>query len=121
VSTRRIPLAGDAFYAAGKRTEAELLEALAEDEAKQGRPHTPREREAFARGFLGEEYRQEGREVRECRGCYGSGSVLEDAEYRAETGELVQVICECPICGGVGSVSVFLYAAPGEASDAGRS
>jgi hypothetical protein len=41
VSTRRIPLAGDAFYAAGKRTEAELHEPLAEDEAKQGRPHTP--------------------------------------------------------------------------------
>src|SRR5215218_8436998 len=95
VSTRRIPLAGDPFYAAGKRIEAELLEALAEDEAKQGRPHTPREREAFARGFFGEEYRQEVREVRQCR-----------------------------ICGGVGSVSVFLYGAPGEAgeaSEAGRS
>jgi hypothetical protein len=108
VSTRRIPPASDAFYAAGKRTEAELLEALAEDAAKQGRPHTPQEREAFARGFLGEEYRQEDREVRECRGCYGSGTVLEDARYSAQTGELVQVICECPICGGVGSVSVFL-------------
>jgi hypothetical protein len=113
VSTRRILLAGDLFYAAGKRTEAELLEALAEDETKQGRPHTPREREAFARGFFGgEEFRQEDREVRECRSCYGNGSVLEDAEYNAQTGELMQVICECPICGGVGSVSVFLYAAP---------
>ena len=113
MSIRRIPPASDAFYAAGKRIEAELLEALAEDEAKQGLPHTPREREAFARGFLGEEYRQqEDREVRECRSCYGSGSVLEDAKYSAQTGELVQVICECPNCGGVGSVSVFLYAAP---------
>jgi hypothetical protein len=119
VSTRRIPPAGDAFYVARKRIEAELLEALAEDEAKQGHPHTSREREAFARGFLGEEYRQEDREVRQCRSCYGSGSVLEDAEYNAGTGELVQVICECPICGGVGSVSVFLYAA--RSSDVGRS
>ena len=73
MSTRRIPPAGDPFYAAG-------------------------------------------REVRECRSCYGSGAVLEDAEYSAETGELVH-----PICGGVGSVSVFLYAAPGEAGEAGRS
>ena len=50
--------------------------------------------------------------MRECRSCYGSSCVLEDAEYNAVTGELVQVICECPICEGVGSVSVFLYAAP---------
>ena len=42
VSTRRIPPVGDPFYAAGKRTVAELLEALAEDEAKQGYPHTPK-------------------------------------------------------------------------------
>lgn len=42
-----------------RRTEAELIEALAEDEAKQGRPHTPGEREAFARAFFGEEYRRE--------------------------------------------------------------
>ena len=55
----RITPAGDPIYAAGKRTEAELIEALAEDEAKQGRPHSPREREAFARGFFGEEYRRE--------------------------------------------------------------
>jgi DnaJ-class molecular chaperone len=110
VSTRRIPPAGDPFHAVGKH--AELLEALAEGEANQGRPHTPREREAFARGFFGEGYRQGTREVRECRSCYGSGSVLEDAEYNIETGELVQVICECPICEGVGSVSVFLYAPP---------
>jgi hypothetical protein len=70
---------------------------------------------------LGEEYSQVDREVRRCRNCYGTGTVLEDAQYNPETGELVQVICECPICGGVGSVSVFLYAAPGEASEAGRS
>ena len=95
MSTRRIPPVGDSFYAAGKRTEVEPLEALAEGEAKQVLPHTHREREE-----------------RVCRSCYGSGTVLEDAEYNAQTGELVQVICECPICEGVGSVSVFLYAAP---------
>ncbi len=35
------------------RAEAELVEAIAEDEAQQGRPMTPTEREAFARGFFG--------------------------------------------------------------------
>jgi hypothetical protein len=39
--------------------EAELLEALAEDEALIGRPHTPREREAFAIGFFAGEYCEE--------------------------------------------------------------
>lgn len=39
--------------------EAELLEALAEGEALIGRPHTPREREAFAVGFFAEEYAAE--------------------------------------------------------------
>ena len=58
MTDHRITPAGDPFYAAGKRTEAELLEALSEDEAKQGRPHTPQEREAFARGFFGKEYRE---------------------------------------------------------------
>ncbi len=52
-------LAGDSFAAERKRvrqsrhTEAELVEAIAEDEAQQGRPMTPTEREAFARGFFG--------------------------------------------------------------------
>ena len=78
MSTRRIPPAGDPFYAAGKKH----TEALA------GR---------------------EDREVRECRSCYGSGSVLEDASYDAQTGELVQTICVCPICFGRGEVSVYLY------------
>ncbi len=36
-----------------RRTEAELVEAIAQDEAQQGRPMTPTEREAFARGFFG--------------------------------------------------------------------
>jgi hypothetical protein len=65
VADRRIPPSGGPFYAAGKRTEAELREALAEDAAKQGRPHTPGEREAFARGFLGEDYRAELRRLAE--------------------------------------------------------
>ena len=74
MSTRRIPPAGDPFYAAGK---------------------TPGKREA--------------REVRGCRSCYGSGSVLEDAEYSPETGELVQAVVDCPRCGGAGEISVYLY------------
>jgi len=36
-----------------------LVEAIAEDEARQGHPMTPREREAFARGFFGTEYAAE--------------------------------------------------------------
>ena len=55
-------LAGGPFAAERKRvrhsrrTEAELVEAIREDEARQGHPMTPREREAFARGFFGVEY-----------------------------------------------------------------
>jgi hypothetical protein len=41
------------------RSEAELVEAIAEDEVQQGRPMTPTEREAFARGFFGQEYAAE--------------------------------------------------------------
>ncbi len=36
-------------------TRAELAEAIHEDEAVLGRPHTSGEREAFTRGFLGHE------------------------------------------------------------------
>ncbi len=39
--------------------EAELAEAIAEDEARLGRPLTPRELEAFAHGFFAKEYREE--------------------------------------------------------------
>ena len=39
-----------------RRTEAELVEAIREDEAQQGRPMTPSERESFARSFFGPEY-----------------------------------------------------------------
>ncbi len=42
-----------------RRTEAELVEAIREDEARQGRPMAPTEREAFARGFFGQEYADE--------------------------------------------------------------
>jgi hypothetical protein len=58
-------LAGDPFAAERKRvrhsrrTEAELVEAIREDEARQGRPMTPSERDAFARGFFGQEYAAE--------------------------------------------------------------
>lgn len=44
---------------AGRRTEGELIFALYEDESRLGRPHTPRERDAFTRGFFGTEYAEE--------------------------------------------------------------
>jgi hypothetical protein len=50
------------------------------------------------------------RERRECRSCYGSGVVVEDAVYDFETGELTQAVDTCPICAGDGNVSVYLYA-----------
>ena len=58
--------AGDPFAAAAgakrkgrphRRTEAELLEAIGEEEAKRGYPLTPRERDGFARRFFSAEYR----------------------------------------------------------------
>lgn len=39
-----------------RRTYAEEMAAVAEEEARLGRPMSHREREAFARGFHGEEY-----------------------------------------------------------------
>jgi hypothetical protein len=56
---RRIPPAGDPFYAAGRRTEAELIKAIAEEKARLGRSMSQREREVFARSFFAEEYRGE--------------------------------------------------------------
>lgn len=38
----------------GAPHQPELLEAIRQDEARMGRPHTPREREAFSRAFLQE-------------------------------------------------------------------
>src|SRR5215204_5416016 len=58
-------LAGDPFAAErgrirhSRRTEDELVAAIREDEERQGCPMTPREREAFARGFFGQEYAAE--------------------------------------------------------------
>ena len=49
------------------------------------------------------------RERRECRSCYGSSVVVEDAAYDFETGELTQAVVTCPICAGDGSVSDYLY------------
>ena len=49
------------------------------------------------------------REQRECRSCYGTGPVLLDAEYDPASGELTQETVDCFICGGSGSVPVYLY------------
>ena len=51
----------------------------------------------------------EQRQERPCRSCLGTGSVLEDAEYSPETGELVQTVVDCPICRGAKVISVYLY------------
>ena len=51
----------------------------------------------------------EERETRPCRSCRATGAVIEDVSYDASSGELVQALTDCPICGGDGSVSVFLY------------
>jgi DnaJ-class molecular chaperone len=53
---------------------------------------------------------QEPREDRECRSCYGAGVVVEDVELM--TGEVVTEAMTCPICKGVGVVSVYLYPKP---------
>ncbi len=42
-----------------RRTDAELVEAIREDERRLGRAMSQREREAFARGFHGEAYAEE--------------------------------------------------------------
>jgi DnaJ-class molecular chaperone len=53
---------------------------------------------------------EEQRELRECRSCYGTGAVVEDASYSAETGELVQAVVTCPACKGAKVISVYVYA-----------
>ena len=58
----------------------------------------------------------EHREVRECRSCYGCGTVVADVEYSAATGELVEEVLSCPICHGAGEVSVYLYPKRGRRS-----
>jgi DnaJ-class molecular chaperone len=52
---------------------------------------------------------EERREVRPCHSCYGSGTVVQDATYDFETGELIQAIGVCPICRGVGEKNVYCY------------
>ena len=42
-----------------RRTEAELFEAIRDDEERQGRPMTPSERTEFAKGFFSQVYGQE--------------------------------------------------------------
>lgn len=42
-----------------RRTHAEELEAIAQEEARLGRPMSQRERTGFARGFYGREYAAE--------------------------------------------------------------
>jgi hypothetical protein len=51
--------AGDPFFAAGRRTHGECVEAMRQEEARLGRKMTDREREGFARGFHAPEYRAE--------------------------------------------------------------
>jgi hypothetical protein len=64
-SVRPETLAGDPFAAERKRvgqsrrTEAELVEAIFEEETRLGRFMTPGERDAFVRGFHGQEYAAE--------------------------------------------------------------
>jgi DnaJ-class molecular chaperone len=53
--------------------------------------------------------REERREDRPCHSCYGSGTVIQDATYDFETGELIQALGACPICRGAGEISVYRY------------
>jgi hypothetical protein len=55
----RIPVAGDPFYAASRRTHEECIGAMHEEEARLGRKLSDGEREGFARGFHAPEYRTE--------------------------------------------------------------
>lgn len=47
-------------------------------------------------------------EIRECRSCYGAGSVPVDVEVAFQWYEVRSETC--PICEGSGVVSVWLYA-----------
>lgn len=49
------------------------------------------------------------REERECRSCLGTGYVPEDPTYDPRSGELLEVSVACPICDGLGRVSVYRY------------
>jgi hypothetical protein len=98
-------LAGDSFAAERKRvrqsrhTEAELVKAIAEDEAQQGRPMTPPEREAFARGFfgLGRLERLELQALLKApHGCVDGLVFIGHMGVDPETGEEVEVIESVP-------------------------
>ncbi len=52
-------------------SEADLVEAIAEDEARLGRQLTPRERVAFAQGFQSTEYRAEIKRLVACEVRHG--------------------------------------------------
>jgi hypothetical protein len=52
---------------------------------------------------------EERRENSPCHSCYDSGTVVQDATYFFETGELIQAIGACPICHGVREISVYCY------------
>jgi hypothetical protein len=86
-------------------TEQELVDAIREDERRLGRPLSQREREAFARGFFGQEYADDLRwrspvEERElgCPGCghtwYADGGAEHGAWLPASEDDLY-----CPACG----------------------
>jgi len=86
--------AGDSFAAERKR--AELVEAIAEDEKRQGRSMASREREAFARGFFGLGRLELLALLKAPHGCVDGlvyiGHMVEDEE----TGEEAEVIEATP-------------------------
>ena len=49
----------------------------------------------------------EKRKTRPCRSRRGTGEVVEDVEYSAPTGQLLQAMTDCPICGGDGRVNRY--------------
>jgi DnaJ-class molecular chaperone len=50
-------------------------------------------------------------ETRTCGTCRGAGEVLNDVQYRYDSGELVQGLTECPVCDGTGSIEAYRYPA----------
>ena len=95
-------LAGDSFAAERQRvrqsrhTEAELVEAIGEDEAEQGRPMSEAEREAFARGFFGLGRLELLAILKAPCGCYDGLVFIGHMAPDPETGEEVEVIEAVP-------------------------
>jgi hypothetical protein len=77
-------------------TEAELVEAIVQDEAQQGRPMTPTEREAFARGFFGLGRLELLELLKAPCGCYDGFVYIGHMAVDPETGEEVEVIESVP-------------------------